>query len=77
MTERHLFHAHAERTRYRTIVDLSTMDDSFEPFTFAPERARFSVAQLEAIGALAERQAERFQQATHESRAELEKHRST
>lgn len=65
------YHAHSDRTSYRTLVDTATMLGLDGTPTFAEGWSRLSVAELKHLAELAERQAERLHAAADELGAEL------
>jgi hypothetical protein len=65
------YHAHTDRTPHRTLVDTAAMLGLDGPPTFAEGWSHLSVAELEHLAALTERQAERLHSAADEIGAEL------
>ena len=68
---RNSYQAHTDRTSYRTLVDTAAMLGRDGPPTFAEGWSKLSVAKLEQLAELAERQAERLHAAADEIGAEL------
>jgi hypothetical protein len=65
------YHAHADRTPHRTLVDTAAMLGLDGPPTFAEGWSQLSIAELEHLAELAERQAARLHAAADEIGAEL------
>jgi hypothetical protein len=59
------YHAHAERTAFRTLTDTAAMLGLDKPPTYAEAWFRMTDDELEQVEDLARRQAERFEAEAH------------
>lgn len=68
---RHTYHAHADRTPHRTLIDTAALLGIDGPPTLAESSRPLSDSELEAIAELARKQAERFEAKANELGAVL------